>query len=156
MIKICISISFQVVDYGWPDHLAPPLERLCSICKAIDSWLGKDINHVVVVHCKGGRGRIAVVIAAYMRYSNICARLVCAFEYEPWRDKTGLWVFRPGVKQTSLYSHRSRFRSLIFWIEVEEKLYYLCSENKGADQLRCCCTADLRLWFPIDKNWVFS
>ncbi|XP_053386052.1 tensin-3-like isoform X4 [Mercenaria mercenaria] len=63
----------QVLDYGWPDNLAPPLERLCSICKAIDQWMGTDPNHVVVVHCKGGRGRIAVVIAAYMRYSNICA-----------------------------------------------------------------------------------
>ena len=64
----------QVLDFGWPDNLAPPLERLCSICKSIDQWMSSDPNHVVVVHCKGGRGRIAVVIAAYMRYSNICAR----------------------------------------------------------------------------------
>ncbi|XP_052813468.1 tensin-1-like isoform X3 [Mya arenaria] len=63
----------QVLEFGWPDNLAPPLERLCSICKAIDQWMASDINHVMVVHCKGGRGRIAVVIAAYMRYSNICA-----------------------------------------------------------------------------------
>ena len=26
-------------------------------------------------------------------------------------------------------------------------MYYLCSENKGADQLCCYCTADLRLCF---------
>ncbi|WAR10586.1 TENS1-like protein [Mya arenaria] len=54
----------QVLEFGWPDNLAPPLERLCSICKAIDQWMASDINHVMVVHCKGGRGRIAVVIAA--------------------------------------------------------------------------------------------
>ncbi|XP_005097083.2 tensin-3, partial [Aplysia californica] len=63
----------QVKDYGWPDHLAPPLERLCSLCKAIDSWLNADVRNVVVLHCKGGRSRIASVIAAYMHYSNICA-----------------------------------------------------------------------------------
>ena len=38
-------------------------------------------------------------------------------------------------------------RSLKFWILEEEELYYLCSENKGADQLRSYCEADLRLCF---------
>ena len=28
-----------------------------------------------------------------------------------------------------------------------EELHYLCRENKGADQLRRYCTADLRLFF---------
>ena len=36
-------------------------------------------------------------------------------------------------------------RSLKFWTLKEEELYYLCSENKGADQLRSACEADLRL-----------
>ncbi|KAK3771196.1 hypothetical protein RRG08_053343 [Elysia crispata] len=63
----------QVKDLGWPDHMAPPLERLCSLCKAVDSWLTQDPRNVVVLHCKGGRSRIASVIAAYMHYSNICA-----------------------------------------------------------------------------------
>ena len=35
------------------------------------------------------------------------------------------------------------------------KLYYLCSENKGADQLRSHCAADLRLCFRICKKKVF-
>ena len=47
-------------------------------------------------------------------------------------------------------------RSSKFWILEEEKLYYLCSENKGADQLRSYCEADLRLCFRIGKNPVFS
>ena len=33
---------------------------------------------------------------------------------------------------------------------------YQCSENKGADQLRGYREADLRLWFRICKNPVFS
>ena len=28
------------------------------------------------------------------------------------------------------------------WTQVEEELYYPCSENKGADQLYSYCTAD--------------
>ena len=37
-----------------------------------------------------------------------------------------------------------------------EELYYPCCENKGADQLRSYCEADLRLYFRIGKNPVFS
>ena len=47
-------------------------------------------------------------------------------------------------------------RSLKFWISEEEKLYYPSSENKGADQLRSYCEADLRLCFRIGNNPVFS
>ena len=45
-------------------------------------------------------------------------------------------------------------RSLKFWFYEEEKLYYPCSENKGADQLCRYCEADLRLCFRIGKNTV--
>ena len=39
-----------------------------------------------------------------------------------------------------------------FWIWKVEELYYPCSENKGADQLRSNCEADLRLCFRICKS----
>ena len=38
-------------------------------------------------------------------------------------------------------------RGLKFWLYVEEEFYYPSSENKGADQLRNYCEADLRLCF---------
>ena len=47
-------------------------------------------------------------------------------------------------------------RSLKFWIKKEEGLYYLCSENKGTDQLPGYREADLRLCFRICKRPVFS
>ena len=46
-------------------------------------------------------------------------------------------------------------RSLKFWSYVEEALYYPSSENKGADQLRSYCEADLRLCFRICRLLVF-
>ena len=66
------KLNHQVLDFGWPDHLAPSLDRLCSICKSISSWLESDQRHVAVVHCVGGKGRTGVVVAAYLHYSNIC------------------------------------------------------------------------------------
>ncbi|XP_073230713.1 tensin-3-like isoform X8 [Porites lutea] len=75
------KLNHQVLDFGWPDHLAPPLERLCSIIKSIDSWLKSDPAHVVVVHCKGGKGRTGVVIAAYMHFSKICSSPQAALDW---------------------------------------------------------------------------
>ena len=47
-------------------------------------------------------------------------------------------------------------RGLKFRIKEEEGLYYRCSENKGADQLRGYREADLRLYFRICKMLVFT
>ena len=47
-------------------------------------------------------------------------------------------------------------RGLKFWIQIEEGLYFPCSENKGADQLRGYREAELRLCFRLCKKPVFS
>ena len=77
------------------------------------------------------------------------------FIYEPHREKTGLRGFRPCPTLTGLYNHKMD-RSLKFCIKEVKGLYYLCSENKGAHQLRGYREADLRLCFRICKNLVFS
>lgn len=43
---------FQVLDFGWPDHHAPALDKICSICKAMDTWMSADSHNVVVLHNK--------------------------------------------------------------------------------------------------------
>ncbi|XP_068561220.1 tensin-1 isoform X1 [Cebidichthys violaceus] len=67
------ELNPKVLDFGWPDHHAPALDKICSICKAMDTWLSADSHNVVVIHNKGNRGRTGVVVAAYMHYSNISA-----------------------------------------------------------------------------------
>ena len=49
---------------------------------------------------------------------------------------------------------QKRDRNLKFRIYVEEELYYPSSENKGADQLRSYCEADLRLCFRLARLLV--
>uniref|UniRef100_A0A8C7Y187 Tensin 2a n=1 Tax=Oryzias sinensis TaxID=183150 RepID=A0A8C7Y187_9TELE len=63
----------KVQDFGWPDLHAPPLDKICAICKAMETWLTSDPQHVVVLHCKGNKGKTGVIIAAYMHYSKISA-----------------------------------------------------------------------------------
>ncbi|XP_057192896.1 tensin-1 isoform X10 [Triplophysa rosa] len=67
------QLNPKVLDFGWPDHHAPALDKICSICKAMDTWMNADSHNVVVLHNKGNRGRTGVVVAAYMHYSNISA-----------------------------------------------------------------------------------
>uniref|UniRef100_A0A8D1VTQ9 Tensin-2 n=1 Tax=Sus scrofa TaxID=9823 RepID=A0A8D1VTQ9_PIG len=63
----------KVQDFGWPELHAPPLDRLCSICKAMETWLSADPQHVVVLYCKGSKGKLGVIVSAYMHYSKISA-----------------------------------------------------------------------------------
>jgi len=63
-----------VLDFGWPDTLAPPLERLCNMCKSIESWLNESSKNAVVLHCRTGLSRLGVVIAAYIDYHGVCTR----------------------------------------------------------------------------------
>ncbi|XP_073921513.1 tensin-3 isoform X6 [Castor canadensis] len=67
------KLNPKIMDVGWPELHAPPLDKLCTICKAQESWLNSDPQHVVVIHCRGGKGRIGVVISSYMHFTNVSA-----------------------------------------------------------------------------------
>ena len=81
------------------------------------------------------------------------------------RVKSGVIFIRTMRKPTMWFPNRSGMnqaiqaqkhaRSLEFQIQEEEGLYYQCSENKGADQLRKC-EAALRLCFRICRMLVFA
>ena len=71
--------------------------------------------------------------------------------YEPPRGKTNN-VVSDQVRHRPVQAQK-RARSLKFWSEVEEELYYPCSENKGADQLNR--EADQRLCFRLCRLMVF-
>ncbi|KAK6320957.1 hypothetical protein J4Q44_G00079330 [Coregonus suidteri] len=63
----------KVEDFGWPDLHAPPLDKICAMCKAMETWLTSDPSNVVVLHCKGNTGKTGVIVGAYMHYSKISA-----------------------------------------------------------------------------------
>ncbi|XP_058250690.1 tensin-3-like isoform X2 [Hemibagrus wyckioides] len=63
----------KTLDTGWPDLHAPPLDKICTICKAMENWLNNDPLHVVVIHCRGGKGRIGVIISSFVHFTDISA-----------------------------------------------------------------------------------
>ena len=79
---------------------------------------------------------------------NMISTFVVSCLDEPSCKKTGLLGFRLGPTHARLYPLKMA-RGLKFWISEVEGLYYLSSENKGADQLRSYC-------FGICKKPVVS
>ncbi|XP_051943774.1 tensin-3-like [Hippocampus zosterae] len=63
----------KTLETGWPDMHAPPLDKICTICKAMESWLNANPLHVVVVHCRGGKGRIGVVVSSFVHFTDVSA-----------------------------------------------------------------------------------
>uniref|UniRef100_A0A671YI92 Uncharacterized protein n=1 Tax=Sparus aurata TaxID=8175 RepID=A0A671YI92_SPAAU len=100
------KLNHKVLEFGWPDHHAPALDKICSMCKAIDTWLNGDSRNVVVLHNKGNRGRTGVVVAAYMHYSNISAsadQALDRFAMRRFYEDKALPVGQPSQKRYVQY-----------------------------------------------------
>ncbi|XP_071791346.1 uncharacterized protein [Asterias amurensis] len=97
------KLNSQVYDLGWPDHLAPPLEKLCSICKHIETWLKAESQHVVVLHCKGGRGPIGMIVLAYMNYINITSNS------ETTMDRYAMKRFLEAKTESAMHPSQHRY-----------------------------------------------
>lgn len=56
----------QVLEFGWPDLHTPALEKICSVCKAMDTWLNADPHNVVVLHNKVRAGAVHMCTHLYL------------------------------------------------------------------------------------------
>ena len=90
----------------------------------------------------GGIPWLILVFAGYAELSRVMRKQT--FWFPTWSDTN------------QIVQLQKMARGLKFLIYKVEGLYYLCSENKGADQLRGYREADLRLCFRICKMLVFS
>ena len=75
----------QVQRIPFEDHGPPLLVELVHFCREASKWLESNPANVVIVHCKGGKGRTGVMIAALMLW---CGHRKCAM------DAMELFTFR--------------------------------------------------------------
>lgn len=75
----------QVARIPFEDHGPPLLIEMIQFCREASKWLLKDPGHVISVHCKGGKGRTGVMIAALLLW---CGHRKCAM------DAMELFTFR--------------------------------------------------------------
>ena len=130
----CLNFFVKIVN-----EVAPVTSiKICRPCVSICServFLGKNVLL-----------RLQYGISQRVYNNNHLSRLV---------GKPTMWF--PNRSDTNRpVQLQNQARSLTFWILEEEGVYYPCSENKGADQLRSNCEADLRLCFGLCRLLVFS
>ncbi|KAG8885369.1 large subunit of alpha-aminoadipate reductase [Tulasnella sp. 331] len=56
----------RVSRYPFPDHHAPPMAILALATREMHTYLQYDQDHVVVLHCKAGKGRTGTLAVAYL------------------------------------------------------------------------------------------
>ena len=71
--------------YPFDDHNCPPFDMLCQLMTDMEDYLAKDNKNVAVIHCKAGKGRTGLVIAAHLLHSG---------QYKTSRDSLHFFGFR--------------------------------------------------------------
>uniref|UniRef100_A0A3B3ZPM3 Phosphatase tensin-type domain-containing protein n=1 Tax=Periophthalmus magnuspinnatus TaxID=409849 RepID=A0A3B3ZPM3_9GOBI len=101
---MCILLH-QVVDTGWTDQLAPNLDQIINVCTAMENWLHRHHKHVLVLHCRGGKGLIGVLLASYIHFSNLSSSADLSLDHFAMRrffhDKLAP-LMTPSQKSSSL------------------------------------------------------
>lgn len=70
-----------VQNFPFPDHHAPPFNKLLEIVVSIHEWLEKDPSNVVAVHCLAGVGRTGTIISSALMYENCFDNAKSALEH---------------------------------------------------------------------------
>lgn len=57
--------------FGCICEQVPSLQLMLDFCLDAEKFLQADADHVIAVHCKAGKGRTGMMVAAYLLYTVI-------------------------------------------------------------------------------------
>nr|XP_010980711.1 phosphatidylinositol 3,4,5-trisphosphate 3-phosphatase TPTE2-like isoform X2 [Camelus dromedarius] len=60
----------RVRQYMIDDHNVPSLIEMLAFSRDVEKWMAQDEENIIVVHCKGGKGRTGTMICAYLLASE--------------------------------------------------------------------------------------
>ena len=73
LYNLCSEKTYQtshfhdrVERFAVDDHNVPSLEDMARFAASVKSWLAADPENVIVVHCKGGKGRTGTMICVWL------------------------------------------------------------------------------------------
>eukprot|EP00961_Rhodomonas_salina_P011269 151156-Rhodomonas_salina.5 len=69
--KLSVSLFlFQVQRVPFEDHGPPLMSEMIKFCEEAAKWLEMDQKNTIAVHCKGGKGRTGVMVAAFLMWTG--------------------------------------------------------------------------------------
>lgn len=120
------ALDVEVCELGWPELHAPSLEKLCDLCKALDSWLVQDsVFNVAVIYSKRDLSRASLAIAAFLQYLSICLGEECTFDVESMQNYFHFNLeqyLQPSQKRFVLCLYHHHIRALS---QLMTKMYFL-------------------------------
>lgn len=64
-------MAARIFRFPFADHHTCCLSALHTFCEQTATFLAADPDHVIAVHCKAGKGRTGVMIAAYLLFEGV-------------------------------------------------------------------------------------
>jgi len=63
------------------DHNVPSLQQMLEFANKVREWLGQHPDNVIVVHCKGGKGRTGTMICVWLIESGVFSSAALSLDY---------------------------------------------------------------------------
>ncbi|XP_054983129.1 phosphatidylinositol 3,4,5-trisphosphate 3-phosphatase TPTE2-like [Sorex araneus] len=155
------NFNYRVRRIMIDDHNVPSLREMLEFCIEVKKWLAEDDENIVVVHCKGGKGRTGTMICAYLLASKMFLTAEESLFYfgERRTDKTTSAKFQ-GVETPSQSRYVVYFESMIndynltlppiVTLMIKQFIIYsIHGVGKGNG-------SDLKLQIIMEKKVVFS
>ena len=78
--NLCSERSYEATKFNkrvqvfpFDDHNPPPLRMMGEFCQSVKEFLTSHPSNVVAIHCKAGKGRTGVMIAAFLLHDRFFA-----------------------------------------------------------------------------------
>ncbi|KAM9674994.1 phosphatidylinositol 3,4,5-trisphosphate 3-phosphatase TPTE2-like [Dama dama] len=114
----------RVHRYLIDDHNVPSLSEMVAFSMEVKEWMAQDKDNIIVVHCKGGKGRTGTMVCAYLLASEIFATAEDSLYYfgERRTDKSTSSKFQ-GIETPSQIFHDAETDRVIILLSNCPPLY---------------------------------